>query len=405
MDTKATRTLLGLSALSVLFFVGSTNAQEKMEKGYTSLFNGKNFDGWKTILRSKDADPSKTFMVKDGMIVVSGRPAGYFYTEKSYKNYVLKFDWKFSKPGNSGLLVHITGDHRIWPKCVEMQGQFNNHGHIFAISGAKGKFKTDRKALKKAIADGVDKWRTTTLVARNGMLTSFIDGVKISEGVGNVMSGPFGFQSEGTELYFKNIRIKEIPDYEPPTSKGFVQLFNGKNLDGWKFYLRTKEEVDPKKTFVVKAGQLQVTGFPFGYFYTDKSYKNYVLRYTWKYPKKQPKDTTMNSGCLVHMQPPQKIWPYSVEPQCRYFDHGKFFFIGFNNRPKQTFNFITQRMALNPSYEWNYTEVVSKNGVVKVSINGIQVNMAKTQLTSGPIGFQSEGARIHFKDIIIKPMD
>ncbi len=289
-----------------------------------------------------------------------------------------------------------------------MQGQFNSHGHIFAIGGARGKFETDRKALKKALKGGVDKWRTTTLVSRNGALTSFIDGIKISEGAAtNVMSGPFGFQSEGRELYLKNIRIKEIPAYKPKSSEGFTKLFNGKNLDGWDFFLQTKEEVDPKKTFIVKNGELQVTGSPMGYFYTAKPYKNYILRYTWKYPKDQPKKTTMNSGCLVHVQKPHKVWPYSVEPQCRYFDHGKFFFIGFKKgqRPKQTFDFVTQRSALNPSYEWNTTEVVSKNGSIKVSINGIPVNQTKTKLMSGPIGFQSERARIHFKDISIKTMD
>src|SRR5437660_10804671 len=78
------------------------------DKGFKDLFNGKDLTGWKYIPEKAD----KTFAVKDGVVAVSGKPNGYFYTEKSYKNYVVKFDWKFSndKPGsNSGLLVHITG--------------------------------------------------------------------------------------------------------------------------------------------------------------------------------------------------------------------------------------------------------------------------------------------------------
>jgi hypothetical protein len=42
---------------------------------FKSLFNGKNFEGWKFELGK--ADPEKTFKVKDGIIVVSGNPNGY----------------------------------------------------------------------------------------------------------------------------------------------------------------------------------------------------------------------------------------------------------------------------------------------------------------------------------------
>src|SRR5438093_1183688 len=56
--------------------------------GFTPLFDGKSLKGWKTYLKDEKADPGKTFVVKDGEIQVSGEPWGYFYTEKSYKNYV-----------------------------------------------------------------------------------------------------------------------------------------------------------------------------------------------------------------------------------------------------------------------------------------------------------------------------
>jgi hypothetical protein len=184
--------------------------------------------------------------------------------------------------------------------------------------------------------------------------------------------------------------------------EGFKPLFNGKNLDGWKFYLGSGK-ADPEKTFQVKDGEVQVTGFPNGYFYTDKSYKNYVLRYDWTYPKDQPKKTTMNSGCLIHIQEPHKVWPLSVEPQCRYMDHGKLFFIGLKGTQK--FDEKAQKKALKPSHEWNTTEVTSKDGKVTVKINGVLVNTGESKLMEGPIGFQSEGARIHFKNIKIKPMD
>ncbi|MCI0641035.1 MAG: DUF1080 domain-containing protein [Gemmataceae bacterium] len=195
----------------------------------------------------------------------------------------------------------------------------------------------------------------------------------------------------------------------PATAQEFVPLFNGNDLAGWKYFLDPKaKDADPAKTAVVKDGEIQVTGFPNGYFYTEKPYKNYVLRYSWTYPKDQPEKTTMNSGCLIHIQEPHKIWPRSVEPQCRYMDHGKLFFIGLDkvkDKTEQNFNEQAQKKALKESHEWNTTEVTaSADGSIQVRINGQLVTTGKSALTEGPIGFQSEGARIHFKKIEIKSL-
>lgn len=188
------------------------------DDGFKQLFNGKDLSGWKTILAGK-GDPDKTFKVDDGAIIVSGNPAGYFYTDKSYKNYILRYDWRFKRPkgledeekfgGNSGLLVHITGKHTVWPKCVEVQGENRTHGNIFAIGGAKGSFKFNPSALKKA-RKSVGDWNTTEVICKDGAITSKVNGVEVSTGKGNLTEGPFGFQSEGAEIHFKNIKIKTL---------------------------------------------------------------------------------------------------------------------------------------------------------------------------------------------------
>lgn len=193
--------------------------------------------------------------------------------------------------------------------------------------------------------------------------------------------------------------------------KGFKPIFNGKDLTGWKTMLKD-DKADPAKTFVVKDGEIQVSGEPFGYFYTDKSFKHFIVRYSWTYPKNQPENTSMNSGLLLHMQEPHKVWPKvwpkSVEPQGRYKDHGKLFFIGFGKDEitEQKFDEAAHKKALKPSHEWNTTEVTApSDGTIEVRINGTVVSTGKSGLMSGPIGFQSEGARIHFKDILIKSLD
>jgi hypothetical protein len=203
-------------------------AEGKKDDGFKPLFNGTDFTGLKFELGK--SDPEKTFSVKEKVIVVSGRPNGYFYTDKSYKNYVLRFDWQYKRPsnltddskfnGNSGALIHIQTPHRVWPECVEVQGLNKDHGHIFAIGNQKGdkhpsQFKSDvdnktRQAAQKKAIKKVGEWNTTEITCKDGSISSKINGVAIDSGKGNLMEGQIGFQSEGAEIHFRNIMIKEM---------------------------------------------------------------------------------------------------------------------------------------------------------------------------------------------------
>jgi hypothetical protein len=152
--------------LGLLFGVQPGGAAED---GFVKIFNGKDLSGLKIVPESaKD-----TFKAEDGVLKVSGKPNGYFYTEKSYKNFVVRFEWRYpEKAGNSGLLVYIQPPHKVWPKCVEVQGAYGSHGQIFAIGGAKGKYTDDKDARKKALKPH-QEWNTTEVVSMNGKLIEF----------------------------------------------------------------------------------------------------------------------------------------------------------------------------------------------------------------------------------------
>jgi hypothetical protein len=183
---------------------------------------------------------------------------------------------------------------------------------------------------------------------------------------------------------------------------GWTPLFNGKDLTGLQVHFKDADKnADPSRTFRVKDGALIVSGKPTCYIYTDKSYQNYVLTYEWRFPEGSSPDS--NSGCLVHIQTPHKVMPKSVEPQGRYKDHGKLFFIGLKGEGK--FDEAAHKKALKPMGEWSTTEVTCKpDGTVSVKLNGVPVASGKTELTAGPIGFQSEGFEVHFRNIRIKEL-
>ena len=188
------------------------------DDGFKDLFNGKDLTGWKYIPEKAD----KTYTVEDGYIKVSGQPAGYFYTDKSYKNYIVKFDWRYKRPagledenkfgGNSGLLVHITGKHKVWPVSLEIQGMNRTHGSFIPIGGKEvgmtnGKFD---QALLNKVRNKVGEWNTTEASINKGDVVVKVNGTQVSSCKFTLPEGPFGFQSEGAELHFKNIKIKVL---------------------------------------------------------------------------------------------------------------------------------------------------------------------------------------------------
>jgi 3-keto-disaccharide hydrolase len=198
--------------------LGLTAAEEKEGQGFKPLFNGKDLSGWKTFLDPKkgDVEPAKTWTVEDGVIKCTGNPNGYFYTEKSFKNYVLRYDWKYLKPAegqkstyNSGLLVHMQPPNKIWPKCIEAQGANKNHGFLYFLECKKLESHYDQAAKDKA-THPIGEWNTTEVTCgADGSLAVKINGTAVASGKSDLTEGPVGFQSEGAEIHFRKIVIKE----------------------------------------------------------------------------------------------------------------------------------------------------------------------------------------------------
>jgi hypothetical protein len=202
----------------------TTAAEEKADKdGFTPIFNGKDFTGWKMHLEDKKADPAKTWSIKDETIICTGHPNGFIYTEKNYKNCVIRYDWMFPRPkdltddskfeGNSGCLVYIREPEKgvigVWPNCVEVQGMNKRHGELLFIPRKPGEGKYDIEARNKATKP-VGEWNTTEILCQEGAITAKINSTEVSSGKGPLTEGMIGFQSEGSDVHFRNIKIKEL---------------------------------------------------------------------------------------------------------------------------------------------------------------------------------------------------
>lgn len=207
-----------LSLGLVLGLAASMTAAE--DSGFTPLLNGKNLDGWKAFYdpKAKDVDTSKNLKIVDGAIVCSGKPTGFFHTDKAYSNYVLQYEWRYPKgsdpKSNSGCLVHLQEPlNKIFPKCLEPQGRYYDHGRIFVMHHAKEdiKFnKFDQELITKQLKPMGEWSKTEVTCTKDGLVKVKLNGEQVSECQGVLTSGPIGFQSEGTEVHFRNIRIKKL---------------------------------------------------------------------------------------------------------------------------------------------------------------------------------------------------
>ena len=80
-----------ITRLSLLVLVaGLQIAKQTVEPGFTSLFNGKDFTGWKI------SGPTETFTIQDGAIVAKGAASHAYYDggfrSHSFRNFELKVD-------------------------------------------------------------------------------------------------------------------------------------------------------------------------------------------------------------------------------------------------------------------------------------------------------------------------
>jgi hypothetical protein len=162
-------------------------------------------------------------------------------------------------------------------------------------------------------------------------------------------------------------------------------------------------------TLKVEGGEIRVSGKPNGYFATKDVYHNYVLTFEWKYdrPEELKSDAAFkgNSGLLVHVQKPHKVWPKSIEVQLANADAGHIFgIVGAKFQGKK--DAAAQKRAIKPVGQWNLEEVTCHDGEISCKLNGILVDKGTgASPDSGQIGWQSEGGVIHFRNLKIKKLD
>jgi hypothetical protein len=199
-------------------------------EGWIELYDGESFEGW-TASENKDA-----WIIEEGAIVTAGTRSHLFYTgdvmDHDFRNFEFMADVKTLPESNSGIYFHTEYQEEGWPaKGYECQvinsspdvpeGTDTEHkmtGSIYAI----------RNVWKSPVPD--NEWFNYRIVVQGKTIRTYINDALIADYTepentyrpenmsGRLLSsGTFAFQCHDPDsrVYFKNIRVKPLPDDLP----------------------------------------------------------------------------------------------------------------------------------------------------------------------------------------------
>jgi hypothetical protein len=198
-----------------------TDAEEA--EGWKLLFDGQTLNGWQDFKGRKN----NTWEVQDGTLHCKalnenakgdGDERGDIMTIEEFANFELAFDWKISAQGNSGVMFRVTEE-------FEQPYYSGPEYQLIDDTGYPGKLTEKQKTGANYDMHFVE------IVANGNHVEHWLNGEKIVEyelgsadwkkrkeeskwkewkGYGLSPKGHIDFQDHGSEVWFKNIRVKAI---------------------------------------------------------------------------------------------------------------------------------------------------------------------------------------------------
>jgi hypothetical protein len=129
------------AALMAMLTLASAQDQ-KVEEGYTSLFNGKDLTGWKYGGKAgKENKSGAGYQVAEGGIIYcTVADGGNLYTEKEYADFSFKFEFKLTANANNGIGIRApleATQYLAWSQVLDDSGSsyqklapYQYHGSI-----------------------------------------------------------------------------------------------------------------------------------------------------------------------------------------------------------------------------------------------------------------------------------
>jgi len=217
----------------------NTLTNEEKKEGWELLFDGESTKGWH---KYGNKPVGKSWKVADGTIYLDAsvkkegkvEDGGDIVTDEDFDNFHLKYDWKISVNGNSGVIFYAQEDNKYkwpWETGPEMQ-VLDNNGHPDAkiIKHRAGDLYDLISSSKETVKPAME-WNTAEIKSVNGKLDLYLNGENIVSTTlwddnwkklvagskfknmpdfGKYQKGKLGLQDHGNDVWFRNIKIRRL---------------------------------------------------------------------------------------------------------------------------------------------------------------------------------------------------
>ena len=401
--------------------------------GFVNMFNGKDLTGWKglvgnPIYRAKQTDSAlkalqakadakiiNDWVVKDGMLVFTGH-GDNLCTEKKYGDFEMYVDWKITAQGDAGIYLRGSPQVQIWD---------TSRREVGAQVGSGGLYNNQKNQSKPLVVadNAIGSWNNFHIIMKGDKVTVYLNGVLVTDNIvlenywdRNLpifIKEQIELQAHGTYVAYRNLYIRELPDNnavsltEEEKKEGFVNLFDGMNIDQW---------MGNTAGYVINDGALVVVpdNGSGGNLYTKEEYADFVYRFEFQLTP------GANNGIGVHAPPVGDAAYVGMEIQV--LDNEAPIYASL--QPYQYHGSVygiapAKRGYLLPTGEWNKEEIMLKGSTIKVTLNGTVINEVDIKevtkngtadhkehpglaRTKGHIGFLGHGDVVRFKNMRIK---
>lgn len=239
-DVARYQTSMSQAAPEVNLIVNTISPREAQE-GWALLWDGKTSEGWRGAKLS--TFPEKGWKMEDGILKViknggaESANGGDIVTTRKYKNFILNVDFKITEGANSGVKYFVNPDlNKGEGSAIGCEFQIlDDDKHPDAKLGVKGNRQLG--SLYDLIPAPKDKpfkkkdFNTATIIVKDNHVEHWLNGVKLIEydrntdmfnalvayskyknwpDFGNPSEGNILLQDHGDEVWFKNVKIKEL---------------------------------------------------------------------------------------------------------------------------------------------------------------------------------------------------